>query len=45
MKQLLSDLADDLNDTGQYLTQLDNRGGREEAAPVSVRGWSSPPGI
>jgi DNA-binding NarL/FixJ family response regulator len=36
MEQLLSDLANDLNDTGQYLTQLDNRGGREEEPPVSV---------
>ena len=34
----LEDLADDLNDTGQYLTQLDNRNWHEEGEPVSIEG-------
>lgn len=37
MEQRLSDLANDLNDTGQCLTQLDNRNWREDGASVSVR--------
>ena len=37
MEQRLSDLANDLNDTGKYLTQLDNHTWREGGAPVSVR--------
>jgi DNA-binding response OmpR family regulator len=36
LEQRLSDLANDLNDTGQYLTQLDNRTWREDGATVSV---------
>lgn len=37
IEQRLSELANDLNDTGQYLTQLDNRTWREEGTFVSVR--------
>lgn len=36
MEERLSELANDLNDTGQYLTQLDNRTWREDGATVSV---------
>jgi len=33
----LEDLANDLNDTGQYLTQLENRSWRDDSTAISVK--------